>query len=109
MKRLPEFILGLSGAIIGAFTAFSEIWLIIVEKVFNTELFAFSGLISNSIGVFISVLAIICTCFIEKKTKIISKLFIICGILLFLTNFYQTIPATLLIVGGCVGLKRKVD
>lgn len=109
MKRLLEFILGLIGAVIGVFTAFEGICLMIVGQVVNDELFSFLGLISNSIGIFISVLAIICTCFIEKKTKMISKLLIICGILLFLTNFYQTIPATLLIVGGCVGLKRKVD
>ena len=109
MKRLPEFILSLAGAIWGIFVGVTEIWLLIVEKIFTNEDIISACLFSNFMGIVMAGIAIICACLIEKKTKLISKLLIICGILLFLTNFSQTIPATLLIVGGCVGLKRKVD
>ena len=72
MKRLPEFILGLTGAILGLLVSLG-VGILIFAVVYNDfglpeQLIRVSS-ISCIIGGIIGILTIICLCFIEKKNK----------------------------------------
>ncbi|QPJ86575.1 hypothetical protein HH195_11420 (plasmid) [Sarcina sp. JB2] len=112
MKRLPEFILGLTGAILGLLVSLG-VGILIFAVVYNDfglpeQLIRVSS-ISCIIGGIIGILTIICICFIEKKIKIVSIMLIILAILFIFTNLLQIISSILLIIAGIMGLIRKVD
>lgn len=70
MKRLPEFILGLTGAILGLLVSLG-VGILIFAVVYNDfglpeQLIRVSS-ISCIIGGIIGILTIICICFIEKN------------------------------------------
>lgn len=111
MKRLPEFILGVTGAILGLLISLA-VGVLIFAVIYNNfdfpeQLIRVSS-ISCLIGGVIGTLAIICLCFIEKKVKIVSIILIILSILFVSTNLLQIIPSILLMIAGIMGLLRKV-
>ena len=99
MKRTAEFVLGLIGSIWAILIAIGTIFISGFAPVTN-EL-AGTAMITNSIGLISAICAVIFACLVNSKTKV-------SGIVVFLTNFIQIIPAILLIIAGVMCLTRKI-
>ncbi len=65
-------------------------------------------MITNSIGLISAICAVIFACLVNSKTKVSGIIMTVCGIVVFLTNFIQIIPAILLIIAGVMCLTRKI-
>lgn len=112
MKRLPEFILGLTGAVLGMIMSIILISIILGSSIgedFLTQQLLNIVFINGIIGLIIGTLSTISICFIERYTKVSSIILIILGIAFVLFSLVQIISTILLIIAGCMGLKRKVD
>lgn len=106
MKRTAEFVLGLIGSIWAILIAMGTIFISGFAPVTN-EL-AGTAMITNSIGLISAICAVIFACLVNSKTKVSGIIMTVCGIVVFLTNFIQIIPAILLIIAGVMCLTRKI-
>ncbi|WP_282195149.1 DUF4064 domain-containing protein [Thomasclavelia cocleata] len=106
MKRTAEFVLGLIGSIWAILIAIGTIFISGFAPVTN-EL-AGTAMITNSIGLISAICAVIFACLVNSKTKVSGIIMTVCGIVVFLTNFIQIIPAILLIIAGVMCLTRKI-
>ncbi len=106
MKRTAEFVLGLIGSIWAILIAIGTIFISGFAPVTN-EL-AGTAMITNSIGLISAICAVISACLVNSKTKVSGIIMTVCGIVVFLTNFIQIIPAILLIIAGVMCLTRKI-
>lgn len=105
MKRTPEFVLGLIGSIWIMLTAIGTIFISGFAPVTN-EL-AGTAMLTNVVGLIGGICAIIFACLVNSRTKVSGITMTICGIIAFLTNFLQIIPAILLVIAGIMCLTRK--
>lgn len=110
MKRLPEFILSLIGAILAIFTSIASNKLlgklpVNVGGDFTKMAYKFS-----EYGILIAIFVIILSFMLNNTnyTKIASEVLIVLSIILFLTNFTQIISFILILISGIMGLARKI-
>lgn len=111
MKRTAEFTLGLIGGILGiitsAFTIFGAGFVPLATKAIENTVTATMG--SNVIGLAASIVGLIFACKVNKNSKTSGIVMIICGMVIFLTNFFQIIPLVLFLIAGIMCLARKVE
>lgn len=106
MKRTPEFVLGLIGSIWAMLIAIGTTFISGFAPVTNG--FAGAAMITNIIGLISAICAVIFACLVNSKTKASGIVMAICGVVVFLTNFLQIIPAILLVIAGIMCLARKM-
>lgn len=111
MKRLPEFILGLIGSILAAFTAIGSDKILGKLPVNIGGEFLYNVYKLSQYGILIAILTFICSLAMNDTnyTKKASIALIVLSIILILTNFIQLIPFILILIAGVMGLARKVD
>lgn len=106
MKRTPEFVLGLIGSIWAMLIAIGTTFISGFAPVTNS--LAGTAMITNIVGTIGAIVALIFACLVNSKTKASGITMTICGVIVFLTNFLQIIPAILLVIAGIMCLARKM-
>lgn len=105
MKRTPEFVLGLIGSIWAMLIAIGTIFFSGFMPVTNG--LAGTAMVTNAVGLISAICAVIFACLVNSKTKVSGIVMTVCGVVVFLTNFLQIIPAILLIIAGVMCLARN--
>lgn len=110
MKRLPEFILSLIGAILAIFTSIASNELLGKLPVNVGGDFIKTAYKFSEYGILIAFFVIILSFMLNNPnyTKIASEILMILSLILFLTNFTQIISFVLILISGIMGIARKV-
>jgi len=107
MKRTPEFVLGLIGSIWSTLVAFATF--VFAGFLPVTNELAGTAMLTNVLGVIAGIVSIVFACMVNSKTKVSGIILTVCGVVIFLTNFFQIIPCILLLISGIMCLTRKLN
>jgi hypothetical protein len=107
LKRTAEFVLGLIGGIFGVLAG---LFLVFVGGVASAMEVKEGNIVSGVawISILLSILGIIGSCMVKKKTVLASIFMLIAGIAgFFCTGLFFIVPGALLLIAGIMGLARK--
>lgn len=111
MKRTAEFVLGLIGGIVAVIISVMSFINAGFVPLLNedVETMVNATMISNSIGLIISIVGLVFACLVNKNAKKSGIIMIITGVLLPLFNLFTIISCILFLIAGIMCVVRKVD
>ncbi len=107
VKRKTEFLLGLTGGIMGIFFSFFSLLIDNLSRALKVE--SINGIVElNWVAITLSVIGILGCFIVTSKAKIGGSLMITAAIGGFICiSLFYLLPGSLLLVGGLMGISRK--